>query len=454
MTIGEKIQFYRKRSGLSQEELGNKLLISRQTVSLWEMDKTVPTVDNLIRLKEIFGVSIDDFLNGEEADSSALPTEKYVFSFSESEARRAISPFFRFLYTLAVFAIINAIIILIANAVNPSNDIAFIIFLALILPVVPIGLFISAKIVCKRCSLKLSKEEHLYELFDNKLRITVYNNKTVVKSFFINLNDIENVKFYNDFISFKFSGTRFYIKQCELIENSYFFTLTSKKSASKEKKRSFSIVSLVLFIVSLASIIISVILLAIVSGINDKTVSNMWIFFPVALIPFSSFVFGIVSLTKGQRGIKNIIAGIIMTIFLCIYGSFCFLNTETNDDTYYLKAQEVTGIELPEYSRAVYDTVLEETRVHLSKEVASSFEEGLKSDSRWLNGIPTTMQGLLPFYQGASSESYEYCIFYSLSDNTLNELPKANGKHNFITILYDCDNNCFTILDYEIEYKH
>ena len=49
MTVGEKIQLYRKKIGLSQEALGQKLLVSRQTVSLWEMGKTMPTVDNLIK---------------------------------------------------------------------------------------------------------------------------------------------------------------------------------------------------------------------------------------------------------------------------------------------------------------------------------------------------------------------------------------------------------------------
>ena len=57
MTIGEKIQHYRKKQGLSQEDLGQKLMVSRQTISLWEKDQTVPTIDNLIRLKEIFNVS-------------------------------------------------------------------------------------------------------------------------------------------------------------------------------------------------------------------------------------------------------------------------------------------------------------------------------------------------------------------------------------------------------------
>lgn len=66
MTVGEKIQIFRKKLGMSQEELGQKLLVSRQTVSLWEKDQTVPTLDNLMRLKEIFGVSIDEILDAKD----------------------------------------------------------------------------------------------------------------------------------------------------------------------------------------------------------------------------------------------------------------------------------------------------------------------------------------------------------------------------------------------------
>lgn len=67
MTVGEKIQYYRKKCGFSQEDLGRQLLVSRQTISLWEMDKTLPTVDNLVRLKEIFGVSIDEMLDAAQS---------------------------------------------------------------------------------------------------------------------------------------------------------------------------------------------------------------------------------------------------------------------------------------------------------------------------------------------------------------------------------------------------
>ena len=87
MTIGEKIQKYRKQLELSQEELGQKLLVSRQTVSLWEKDQTVPTIDNIKRLREIFGISVDELLGSEDAEQNdqILPCELYQFDFSKEE---------------------------------------------------------------------------------------------------------------------------------------------------------------------------------------------------------------------------------------------------------------------------------------------------------------------------------------------------------------------------------
>ena len=84
MTIGEKIQFHRKKNGMSQEELGQKLLVSRQTISLWETGQTLPTIDNLIRLREIFDVSIDEILCEEQESESEiqLPLEAYKFTYS------------------------------------------------------------------------------------------------------------------------------------------------------------------------------------------------------------------------------------------------------------------------------------------------------------------------------------------------------------------------------------
>lgn len=87
MTVGEKIQKYRKDLGLSQEELGKKLLVSRQTISLWEKDQTVPTIDNLMRLSDIFDISVDEILDSEikEQDIEIQPNEAYRFAFTKQE---------------------------------------------------------------------------------------------------------------------------------------------------------------------------------------------------------------------------------------------------------------------------------------------------------------------------------------------------------------------------------
>ena len=59
MNIGQYLIKARKRQGLSQEDVANTLNVSRQSVSLWECDQTVPTLDNLISLSTLYKVSVD-----------------------------------------------------------------------------------------------------------------------------------------------------------------------------------------------------------------------------------------------------------------------------------------------------------------------------------------------------------------------------------------------------------
>ena len=73
MTLGERIQELRRARGLSQEGLGEKLGVSRQAVSRWEMDGAVPEVDKLVALSRIFGVDLNDLL---QVESPAPGPEK------------------------------------------------------------------------------------------------------------------------------------------------------------------------------------------------------------------------------------------------------------------------------------------------------------------------------------------------------------------------------------------
>lgn len=62
MTTGEKIAALRRENNMSQEALGEKLGLSRQAVSKWEADQAVPTMDNLMELSKLFGVTVDTLL--------------------------------------------------------------------------------------------------------------------------------------------------------------------------------------------------------------------------------------------------------------------------------------------------------------------------------------------------------------------------------------------------------
>ena len=63
MTFEEKLVALRKEKGLSQLQLAEQLNVSRQAVSRWESGAAMPTVDNLVYLSRLYGVSLDALLN-------------------------------------------------------------------------------------------------------------------------------------------------------------------------------------------------------------------------------------------------------------------------------------------------------------------------------------------------------------------------------------------------------
>ena len=65
MSLGENILSYRKKSGLSQEKLGEKVEVTRQTISNWELDQTAPNPEQLKLLSKALSVSVDDLIEND-----------------------------------------------------------------------------------------------------------------------------------------------------------------------------------------------------------------------------------------------------------------------------------------------------------------------------------------------------------------------------------------------------
>ena len=66
MTLGQRIQELRRGLNLSQEELGERMGVSRQAISKWEGDQTIPELDKLIALSKLFGLTVGQLLGGEQ----------------------------------------------------------------------------------------------------------------------------------------------------------------------------------------------------------------------------------------------------------------------------------------------------------------------------------------------------------------------------------------------------
>ena len=89
MTLGEKILALRTQKEMSQEELAAALEVSRQSVSKWETNQSVPDLDKIIRLADLFGVTVDQLVReGERPEPPEPPEPRVVYV---AEGRRGLT---------------------------------------------------------------------------------------------------------------------------------------------------------------------------------------------------------------------------------------------------------------------------------------------------------------------------------------------------------------------------
>lgn len=87
MTFAEKFLVLRKSENLSQEEIAEKLNVSRQAISRWEMGTAMPDAQNLLQISKIFKVSIDFLLNNELAENVKTSANNAVVTDKKRKAK-------------------------------------------------------------------------------------------------------------------------------------------------------------------------------------------------------------------------------------------------------------------------------------------------------------------------------------------------------------------------------
>ena len=341
MTPGEMISRYRREKKLSQEELGNMLNVSRQTVSLWETGQTVPTIDNLVRLKEIFGVSVDRLLGCEEVTEEVLPEEpreRYRFRFDKKELRRIN---LRLCLKNIIGWIIAPLIWFAFFAMNVGENgeafigIIFGIFLASVFSAVV--KFVRLGLGSKKMIAATVPNTYDYSFFDDHILVAVERDGETIRTMKLNYKEIESAAELDKYYVL-FTGNRSYmIKKESLGEASAvvgaFETLKCRKRRLTSPKLA-SIASIILFILTLAAWPLACMVTTrafegAVSGAGSMKeqmsiiLDHTWIFFTFIPIPASSVLFGFFARKKGLPGWKkNVIAGIIVFFILLGFGLF------------------------------------------------------------------------------------------------------------------------------------
>lgn len=84
MTLGETITRLRTENGWSQGDLADALNVSRQSISKWGTDGSVPELDKLLKLSDLFGVTLDELVRGESGEQETAASEDSRLTSSES----------------------------------------------------------------------------------------------------------------------------------------------------------------------------------------------------------------------------------------------------------------------------------------------------------------------------------------------------------------------------------
>lgn len=113
MKLNEKILEQRKKMGLSQEELAERLNVSRQAVSRWEVGSAQPDASNVLQLSRLFGVTADYLLNDEYESDRDVPIVRRTENRSKEKFRKIVG------ICLGAFGLLGNFIIYIISRMVP-----------------------------------------------------------------------------------------------------------------------------------------------------------------------------------------------------------------------------------------------------------------------------------------------------------------------------------------------
>ncbi len=132
LLIGSRIQEYRKKSGLNQEEFAERLGVSRQAVSKWERDKAYPDLDRLVCICEILDVQVGELIygkreetdepEGESRDGALLNNSVHLRNLRGKSRLARLKILFGVIAAMCVFCVVVVAVLFVRNEWTSHSD--------------------------------------------------------------------------------------------------------------------------------------------------------------------------------------------------------------------------------------------------------------------------------------------------------------------------------------------
>ena len=464
MTVGQRIQEHRKKNGLSQEELGQRLLVSRQTVSLWEKDQTLPTVDNLLLLKEIFGISVDELLGEEKKETAeAEALEVHTFTYEKEPLKEY------FKRQCRVAALWLALLLAVAVGICVEEY--------ALLPGILCGILLSLAFVVGRSlsRLKSTGKRLVDEYPETTVTASLYEEKLVLRSVcrgvllwekHMTFDKIEKVTKDTAYYQLYYGGKTHLIpltlfqKGEHAPETGLEALLKSVMARGKKELTTgrWRWISFGLCFLSVISLSLGLFLSEIICFLTAEEVFCFWAFYLVLPIPLASVAVGIYLLRQRKMAWKNIVIGAIAAFLLVVFGSFPFLVSSSlgTEAENVFETQEIRlGMEFPKIEKWEQVVLFESkgnwqsdfiSKAFYSEEDSRWFELSLSEDPRWLTELPEEWKNL-----ANEDWSGDYILMYNVTASELNRVPTAEGTHEVTVLSYDRVENSLTVYGYYVK---
>lgn len=242
MTISEKIKLYRNQSGISQEEMAQRLLVDVQTLNLWESGQTVPDYNQLVYINQTLGISVDEFIGNnfntqpQTQPQQPMQCEQYMFTYTVQEALEIGNALDKETFKSMIYFILASIIVILALVLVgvPAIFIGILLGVAGTIIALCAHAYILQKKSWKNTAPIMAQCCYKYEIYNNYFIMDIYRNNQFSKKLRVDFSEIINIKDLGKYFAFYSQGGQmFVIKKLEINPYSPFYNYLDKNPAKK-----------------------------------------------------------------------------------------------------------------------------------------------------------------------------------------------------------------------------